>query len=76
MNFIEFNKEHLKFNEEQQEYTVEIPRKDMDQKIDSVQIVNDEGSLSDADCDIEEDYLTFTISILYPANLRVNFNNM
>lgn len=76
MNFIEFNKEHLKFNEEQQEYTLEIPRKDMDQSITSVQIVNDEGSLSDADCDIEEDSLTFTISIAYPANLRVNLSSI
>ncbi|WES98181.1 hypothetical protein P2W68_00890 [Chryseobacterium arthrosphaerae] len=76
MNFIEFNKEHLKFNEEQQEYTLEIPRKDMDQSITSVQIVNDEGSLSDADCDIEEDSLTFTISIDYPANLRVNLSSI
>ena len=75
MNFIEFNKEHLKFNEDQQEYNLEIPRKDDEQKIESVQVVNDDGSLSHADCDIEEDSLTFTLSIDFPANLRVNFQS-
>ena len=73
MNFIEFTKDHLTFNEEQQEYYVEIPKQEIGNSIESVQIVNEDGSFSDADCEIEEDQLTFTLSMEYPANLRVNF---
>lgn len=72
MNFIEFNKDQLKFNDDQQDYSVEIPKNLKDIKVESVQIVNDDGSFSTADCNIEEDAVTITVSLDYPANLRIN----
>lgn len=74
MNFIEFTKEHLSFNEEQQEYWIEIPKEQIDTKIESVQIVNEDGSFSEADVEIGEDDLTYTVSLQFPGNLRVNFS--
>lgn len=74
MNFIEFTKEHLSFNEEQQEYWIEIPKEQIDTKIESVQIVNEDGSFSEADVEIGEDDLIYTVSLQFPANLRVNFS--
>ncbi|MCX8524629.1 hypothetical protein OF897_11965 [Chryseobacterium formosus] len=74
MNSIEFTKEHLSFNEEQQEYWIEIPKEQIDTKIESVQIVNEDGSFSQADVEIREDDLTYTVSLEFPANLRVNFS--
>lgn len=73
MNFIEFTKDHLKYNEEQQEYWIEIPKEEIGYKIESIQIVNDDGTFSEADGKITEDQLTFTISLQFPANLRINF---
>jgi len=73
MNFIEFTKQHLSFNGEQQEYWIEIPKDEVGYKIEHVQIVNDDGTFSEADCEITEDTLTFTLSLKFPANLRVNF---
>lgn len=74
MNFIEFTKEHLSFNEEQQEYWIEIPKEQIDTKIESVQIVNEDGSFSQADVEIGEDDLIYTVSLQFPGNLRVNFS--
>jgi len=73
MNFIEFTKEQLSFNEEQLEYWIEIPKEEIGFKIEYVQIVNDDGTFSNADCEITEDVLTFTLSLQFPANLRVHF---
>ncbi|MCX8530838.1 hypothetical protein [Chryseobacterium luquanense] len=48
MNFIEFTKEHLSFNEEQQKYWIDIPKEEIGFKINSVQIVNEDGTFSEA----------------------------
>lgn len=73
MNFIEFTKEHLSYNEESREHYIEIPKAEIGPNIESVQIINEDGYFTSADCDITENHSTFIISLPYPSNLRVNF---
>lgn len=73
MNFIEFTKENWSFDVNEQQYWIKIPKLEINNHIKSLQVVNNDGSFSDADCEIQEELSVFIISFEYPVNLRVNF---